>query len=56
MEGVPADLPCEKDRARFQHLAELHGVERYQAHLTRAFAKNRYGITPGRYQKQVRQS
>lgn len=25
-----------------------------QAHLTRAFA-NRYGITPGRYQKQVRQ-
>ena len=26
-----------------------------QAHLTRAFA-NRYGITPVRYQKQVRQA
>ena len=35
MEGVPASFPYEKDRARFQQLAELPGVELYQAHISR---------------------
>lgn len=35
MEGVPAIFPCEKDRAQFQQLSELPGVELYQAHISR---------------------
>ena len=35
MEGVPAIFPCEKDRAQFQQLPELPGVELYQAHISR---------------------
>lgn len=35
MEGVPAIFPCETDRAQFQQLSELPGVELYQAHISR---------------------
>lgn len=35
MSVVPAVFPCEKDRARFRQLAELPGIELYQAHISR---------------------
>ncbi|WP_130833373.1 AraC family transcriptional regulator [[Erwinia] mediterraneensis] len=35
MSVVPAVFPCEKDRAQFRQLAELPGVELYQAHIAR---------------------
>jgi len=35
VQGVPEQFSDETDRARFRHLAELPGVELYQAHIAR---------------------
>ncbi|MEN4769964.1 AraC family transcriptional regulator [Duffyella gerundensis] len=35
MNVVPAQFPCEKDRAQFRQLAGLSGVELYHAHISR---------------------